>query len=269
MPDTAPLPSAAAPPTRRQSGVRSAGPPGPPGAPWARLWTPAPGVVVALAPVDAVLATPAAVWRLRPEEYRSAAGMAAWRAREHLAGRALLRLLLAEVAGEEDARAPVVPEPAGRPRLPGSPDTGVSISHSGPYAAAAVATGLDVGVDAQVPRPPLAALLRRCCAPGTAAHLANLPPERAALAFARIWSVQEACVKARGTGLSGAPWRVRVDPGSQAGTSGALHWRRPPWHDAADAEPVALACAFGPPEAHPAHPADAPRSGRDSASRTS
>ncbi|MFD4504848.1 hypothetical protein [Streptomyces sp. NPDC058457] len=106
MPDTVPLPSAAAPPARRQLGARSVGPPG---APWARLWTPAPGAVVALPPVDAVPATPAAVWRLRPEEYRSAVGMAAWRAREHLAGRALLRLLLAEVADEEDARAPAVP----------------------------------------------------------------------------------------------------------------------------------------------------------------
>lgn len=186
----------------------------------ARLWAPAPGVVVALAPADAVLPAPAAVQRLRPEEYRSAAGMAAWRAREHLAGRALLRLLLAEVAGEGDARAPVVPEPTGRPRLSGSPDTKVSISHSGRYAAATVATGLDVGVDAQVPRPPSGALLRRCCAPGTAARLANLPPERAAPAFARIWTVQEACVKARGTGLSGAPWRVRADPGGEAGTWG-------------------------------------------------
>ncbi|MEV5149960.1 4'-phosphopantetheinyl transferase superfamily protein, partial [Streptomyces sp. NPDC052727] len=178
-------------------------------------------------------------------------------------------LLLVEVAGEGDARAPVVPEPAGRPRLPGSPDTGVSISHSGPYVAAAVATGLDVGVDAQVPRPPSATLLRRCCTSGTAARLANLPPERAALAFARIWTVQEACVKARGTGLSGAPWRVRAGPDGQAGTWGALRWRRPPWHDAAGTEPVALACAFGPPQAHPAHPADAPGGRRDPAPRTS
>ncbi|MDX3604395.1 4'-phosphopantetheinyl transferase superfamily protein [Streptomyces scabiei] len=255
MPDTVPRPSATASPARRRPSARADGPPG---APAARLWTPAPGVVVALAPADAVLAAPAAVQRLRPEEYRSAAGMAAWRAREHLAGRALLRLLLAETAGEAGARAPVIPEPGGRPRLPGFPDTGVSISHSGPYAAAAVATGLDVGVDAQVPRPPSAALLRRCCAPGTAARLASQPPERAAVAFARIWAVQEACVKARGTGLSGAPWRVRAGPEGQDGSWGALQWRRPPWHDAAGAEPVAVACAFGPPEAHPAHPADAP-----------
>ncbi|MGC9500923.1 4'-phosphopantetheinyl transferase family protein [Streptomyces sp. WG7] len=239
------------------------------GAPGARLWTPAPGVFVALALADTVLATPRAVKRLRPEECRSAASMAAWRAREHLAGRALLRLLLAEVAGEEDARAPVVPEPNGRPRLPDCQNTGVSISHSGPYAAAAVATGLDVGVDAQVPRPPSAALLRRCCAPGTAARLANLPSERAALAFAQVWTVQEACVKARGTGLSGAPWRVRADPDGQAGTWGALHWRRPPWHDAVGAEPVALACAFGPPEAHPAHLVAASHGRPDPESRAS
>ncbi|QIJ60677.1 4'-phosphopantetheinyl transferase superfamily protein [Streptomyces sp. JB150] len=265
MPETVPLPSAVALPARRRPPAEAAGPPGAPGV---RLWAPAPGVVVALAPADTVLGTPGAVRRLRPEEYRAAAGMAGWRAREHLAGRALLRLLLAEVAGEEDACAPVVPEPAGRPRLPGSPDTGVSVSHSGPYAAAAVAAGLDVGVDVQVPREPSAALLRRCCAPGTAARLASLPPERAALAFARIWTVQEACVKARGTGLAGAPWRVRAGPGGRAGTWGALRWRRPPW-SGPGAGPVALACAFGPPAAHPAPPQDAPRGRRILAPRSS
>jgi 4'-phosphopantetheinyl transferase len=209
----------------------------------ARLWRPAPDVTVALARTDALLATPAALDRIRPEEYRSAAAMAAWRSREHLAGRALLRLLLAEVTGEQDARAPVIPEPAGRPRLPGSPRTGVSISHSGPYAAAAVGVGLDVGVDVQMPRPPSPAMVRRCCSPETALRLAPLSPERAAAAFARIWTVQEACVKARGTGLSGAPWLVRAEPDGQAGTWETLLWRRSPWSASEGSDTAALDCA--------------------------
>ncbi|MGW1591921.1 4'-phosphopantetheinyl transferase family protein [Streptomyces sp. NPDC002386] len=237
---------AGAPPARLRLGGRAAGRAGDP---MARLWTPAPGVTVAMARTDAVLAAPEAVGRLRPEEYRSAATMAAWRGREHLAGRALLRLLLAEVADEEHARAAVVPEPAGRPRLPHSPDTGVSISHSGLYAAAAVGAGLDVGVDIQVARPPSPAMVRRCCAPSTAARLASMAPDRAARDFARVWTVQEACVKAHGTGLSGAPWRVRADPDGQNGTWEALHWRRPPRSAAVCAETVAMACAFGPTEA--------------------
>ncbi|MFE7764150.1 4'-phosphopantetheinyl transferase family protein [Streptomyces sp. NPDC057438] len=214
--------------------------------PVARLWAPAPDVTVALARTDAVLATPAALDRLRPEEHASAAAMAAWRAREHLAGRVLLRLLLADVTGEADARAPVVPEPGGRPRLPGSPRTGVSISHSGPYVAAAVGVGLDVGVDVQVPRPPSSAMVRRCCPPETALRLASLSPEPAAEVFARIWTVQEACVKARGTGLSGAPWRVRAEPDGQAGSWGALLWRRAAQPAPAGGEKAALACAYGP-----------------------
>ncbi|MGW6922394.1 4'-phosphopantetheinyl transferase family protein [Streptomyces sp. NPDC054950] len=222
--------------------------------PVVRLWMPAPDVTVALARTDAVLATPAALDRLRPEEHRSAAAMAAWRAREHLGGRALLRLLLAEVTGEADARAPVVPEPAGRPRLPGSPRTGVSISHSGPYAAAAVGVGLDVGVDVQTARPPSPAMVRRCCSPQTALRLASLSPERAADAFARIWTVQEACVKARGAGLSGAPWRVRAEPDGEAGTWGTLLWRRCARPVSEGSETAALACAFGPAEGAPRAP---------------
>lgn len=251
MSDTLALPPAGVPPDGPRRGGRAIRPAA---VPAARLWSPAPGVTVILAPADAVLAAPSTVERLHPDEYRSAATMAPWRAREHLAGRALLRLLLAEVADEENAHAPVFPEPAGRPRLPASPDTGVSVSHSGPYTAAAVGVGLDVGVDVQAPRPPSPAMVRRCCAPGTAARLAAMAPERAARAFARIWTVQEACVKARGTGLSGAPWRVRAEPEGRAGAWGTLDWRRPPRPAAADAEMVALACAFGPAEPCPLPP---------------
>jgi 4'-phosphopantetheinyl transferase len=206
-----------------------------------------------------VLATPAILDRLHPEEHRTAATMAPWRAREHLAGRALLRLLLAEVTGEADARAPVVPEPAGRPRLPSSPGTGVSISHSGPYAAAAVGIGLDVGVDVQLPRPPSPAMVRRCCPPRTAVRLASMAAAQSAQAFARIWTVQEACVKACGTGLSGAPWRIRAEPDGVAGTWGHLGWRRLLRPAPPDGEDAALACAFGPARAHLAHQAGAER----------
>ncbi|WP_411104862.1 4'-phosphopantetheinyl transferase family protein [Streptomyces sp. cmx-4-9] len=233
----------------------------PAGDPSTCLWRPAPGVALVLARVDRVLAAPAALDRLRPEEQRAAAAMAPWRAREHLAGRALLRTLLARLLGEADARGPVVPEPAGRPRLPGSPRTGVSISHSGPYAAAAVGIGLDVGVDVQVPCPPSAGMLRRCCPPHTAARLTSLPPGAAARAFARVWTVQEACVKARGTGLPGAPWRIRADLDAPAGSWGRLRWSRLTVPAPPAAEVPAVACAFGPadPAAVPApgHPTPA------------
>ncbi|CAM5322731.1 hypothetical protein STENM223S_10458 [Streptomyces tendae] len=142
--------------------------------PWA--WAPAPGVIVAVVPIDDILASAVVLDRLRPEERAAAGAMAPWRAREHLAGRALLRLLLTGPLGEAGARSPLVPEPGGRPRLPGFPRTGVNVSHSGPYVAAAVATGLDVGVDVQTPknRHP------ECCAaavlPGRRQGWRNCPP---------------------------------------------------------------------------------------------
>ncbi|WP_217249609.1 4'-phosphopantetheinyl transferase superfamily protein [Streptomyces sp. AC602_WCS936] len=211
------------------------------------VWAPAPGVTVALVPIDEMLSDTTALGRLRPEELRTAATMASWRAREHLVGRALLRDLLVGSLGEEGARSPLVPEPNGRPRLSASPATGVSVSHSGPYAAAAIGVGLDVGVDVQIPRAPSSGMLHRCCLPRTAARLAKMPLDRAARAFAEVWSVQEACVKAHGTGLSGAPWRVPVEPGQSAGAWGSLRWQRLPWPTAADArDPAALAFAFGP-----------------------
>ncbi|MEU9801480.1 4'-phosphopantetheinyl transferase superfamily protein [Streptomyces sp. NPDC051000] len=266
MPDTPTGPRAGA-SSGRAAGVGTATPaarlrPGgrarPADDPIAALWTPAPGITLVVARAERVMTDAAALGRLRPEEHRAAADMAPWRGREHLAGRALLRLLLAEVRGEEDARGPVVPEPAGRPRLPGSPRTGVSVSHSGPYTAAAVGDALDVGVDVQVPRPPSTGMLRRCCPPDTAARLASMPPHRAARAFARVWTVQEACVKARGTGLPGAPWRVRADPDGPDGTWDALRWLRLPWPAGAGTGTAALACAFGPPRPGPESATDAP-----------
>ncbi|WP_256105805.1 4'-phosphopantetheinyl transferase superfamily protein [Streptomyces sp. ODS05-4] len=226
-----------------------------PGAPLLALWTPEPGVTVALARIDHLLASPPELARLRTSEHRAAAAMAPWRGREHLAGRALLRLLLAAASGEDEARRPVAPEPAGRPRLAGRPATGISVSHSGGHTAAAVARGLDVGVDVQTPRPPSPGMLRRCCPPPTAARLASLAPAEAAHAFARVWTVQEACVKARGTGLAGAPWRIPADPDAETGSWQALRWTRltpPPGPDVGPA----LVCAFGPPvdAAHPPAP---------------
>ncbi|MFG3077414.1 4'-phosphopantetheinyl transferase family protein [Streptomyces sp. NPDC048225] len=216
---------------------------------------------MAVVPIDDILASAAVLDRLWPEERAAVGAMAPWRAREHLAGRALLRLLLTGPLGEAGARSPLVPEPGGRPRLPGFPRTGVSVSHSGPYVAAAVATGLDVGVDVQTPQEPSPGMLRRCCSPRTAARLAKLPPDRAARAFAEVWTVQEACVKANGTGLSGAPWRLPAEPGRPSGAWGGLRWQRLPWPATADPRhAAALAVAFGTPSADDGPPTPPSRS---------
>ncbi|GAA0706696.1 4'-phosphopantetheinyl transferase superfamily protein [Dactylosporangium roseum] len=160
------------------------------------------------------------------------------RDREHAAVRQLLAWLLARL-GARPAR--VETHSSGRPFLPDRPELGVSLSHSGPWLAAAVGTGCDVGVDVQRPEPVPAGLLRRCCDPPARAALTALPDADRDLEFAWIWSVQEACVKATGDGLAGRPWTVPVALGQDRGEWEGVRWRalrergRPP-----------LSCAYRP-----------------------
>ncbi|KOX20769.1 hypothetical protein ADL06_26935 [Streptomyces sp. NRRL F-6491] len=168
----------------------------------------------------------------------AAAGLPPWRAAEHLASRTLLRFLLREV-GEDAGDGPVAALPGGRPYLPGRPGLGVSLSHSSGWVAAAVGRGRDVGVDVQVPAAVGDRLLRLCCAPGDADVLAALPEEARRSGFARVFAVQEACVKAVGKGFSGRPWTVPVPLGARTGTWNGVRWSAP--RDGGDAVPVACA----------------------------
>ncbi|MEV5599409.1 4'-phosphopantetheinyl transferase superfamily protein [Streptomyces sp. NPDC052496] len=192
---------------------------------------PHPGLRLAVASVDEALTA------LRPGDIGPAARtMPAWRAREHLAGRALARTLLTGLG--LDPATPVCTRDTGQPHLPGHPHLWLSISHSEETVAAAVADH-PVGIDVQVPVPPSAALLRRCCSPATAAALRRLPPAEQARHFAYIWTAQEACSKAAGTGLAGAPWRIRVDVHAREG-----RWRDYTWrHLTGTASPYPLCLA--------------------------
>ncbi|KAA2255361.1 4'-phosphopantetheinyl transferase superfamily protein [Solihabitans fulvus] len=152
----------------------------------------------------------------------------AWRAAEYLAARALLRRLLAEVAGPAAAVLPIAADEAGRPHLPDRPDLTISLSHEGDWVAAAVGLGVDVGVDVQPPQPASEGLRRRCCTPRARRALAELPAADRDREFAWIWTVQEACVKADGTGVAGLPWTVPVEVGQRAGVWGDYRWRRLP-----------------------------------------
>ncbi len=118
----------------------------------------------------------------------------------------------------------------------------MSLSHSAGWVAAAVGRGRDVGVDVQVPAPVGDRLLRLCCLPGDADALAALPEDARRLGFARVFAVQEACVKALGEGLSGRPWTVPV-PSTPHGHLAPRPLVRTPDdpHDDRDAVPVACA----------------------------
>jgi 4'-phosphopantetheinyl transferase len=174
-----------------------------------------------------------------PGDHHAAGGLPAWRRRELLAGRGLLRALLAEFAPWA-AGAPVCRRRNGQPVLAGCPDVGVSVSHDGGTVAAAVALGRRVGVDVQQPPEELGdGMLRRCLGRDSAA-LAALPLPARAREFAWVWSVQESCVKADGTGLAGRPWSVDVPPRPTAG-----RWRDLVWQSLRDHSDTPLSCAFG------------------------
>jgi 4'-phosphopantetheinyl transferase len=156
-------------------------------------------------------------------ERDAAAGMGAGRGEEFLRGRALLRGLAAAVldVAARDIRVRVAR--TGAIALAGH-DAGVSISHTRHRTAAAVWPAGRVGVDIEEPPADLnPALVRRCCEPW-ADEVAALASEQRSAAFARVWTVQEACVKVTGLGLAGAPWRIPVHPWSTRGRWGAVRW---------------------------------------------
>jgi 4'-phosphopantetheinyl transferase len=173
------------------------------------------------------------------EDRSRAATLPPWRAAEYLAARGLLRTLLTTVAGSRAARGTIAALPSGQPYLPGEARIGISLAHSGDVVAAAVAVGGRAGVDVQQPEPASEAVLRRCCTPAALSILHTFPPERRTAEFAWIWSVQEACVKAAGTGLAGRPWAIPVEPGQDSGEWNGYSWRTLRAHST-----VPLACAY-------------------------
>ncbi len=187
-----------------------------------------PGVRVELATVDTV-----DVRVVHPTDEQRARDMSPWRRAEFLAGRALIRRLLAAVAPQAE-NAEVRRDARGRPELVGWP-IGVSVSHDDGVVAAAVAPGGRVGVDVQrVPARHSAWLARRLLG-------RHYRPAVPVSELAWVWTAQEACVKADGTGLAGRPWQIDVAPYARHGRWGAYRWV-----SLRDSSPVPLSCAVAP-----------------------
>ncbi|WP_220377835.1 4'-phosphopantetheinyl transferase family protein [Streptomyces inhibens] len=191
---------------------------------------------------DQVWVTTATADRITPsthrDDLRRAAAMPAWRAQEFLTGRALLRELIAAVRPAL-AQADIVPDRRGKPWLRGRPGLGISVSHSQGALAAGVAAGRALGVDLQRPAPSVTASFTRRLLHEHAQQLAALPPARAAEEVAWVWTAQEACVKADGTGFAGRPWTIDVPPGARTGRWGGYRWI-----SLRDHSPTPLSCAF-------------------------
>lgn len=190
------------------------------------------GVWLAAADMDDVAAS------THPDDRHRADGMPGWRAREFLAGRGLLRELLARMRPAA-ARAGVLAGPDGRPRLDGHPGVGVSVSHDGGTVAVAVAVGRPVGVDVQHPQAAPSRALARRCLRGRTGEFDSLPAAEAARELAWVWTAQEACVKASGQGMAGHPWTIDVPLGAHRGTWRGLRWQSLRGHFA-----TPLSCAF-------------------------
>ncbi|GAB7046423.1 hypothetical protein JCM9534A_15490 [Catenuloplanes indicus JCM 9534] len=194
-----------------------------------------PGVFVATAHGYAAIVDTAPAHSV---DHPDVAGLPAWRALERLAGRALLRRLLA-VVEPAVAGVALVAAANGKPALAGHPGIGVNISHDDGTVAACVGLGRAVGVDVQSPPAEAGDGLVRRCAPTHAARLRALEPAARASALAWIWTVQEACVKATGAGLAGRPWAVEVPLDAHGG-----RWRHLRWHRLPDLSDTPLSCAW-------------------------
>lgn len=91
-----------------------------------------------------------------------------------------------------------------------------NVAHAGTQALVALAT-TPVGVDIErIPdEAPEDEIVRTVLTPGEQAWLASLPPPERAAAFARCWTLKEACVKATGRGFEIAPDRLSVCPAAR------------------------------------------------------
>ena len=118
---------------------------------------------------------------------------------QHLVGRALLRAALEDVTGRRAGELEIRTTPRGKPECVAGPS--VSVSHSGPWAACAIAVEGSVGVDVQsaVPGRRVESIAREYFARAESDWIEADPERR----FYMLWVLKEAYLKALGLGLAG------------------------------------------------------------------
>lgn len=148
-------------------------------------------------------------------------------AKSALAGRLLLRKLVADVLGIPWGTVAFERTEHGRPCLSAAQAAAVgrvdfNVSHQGAYAVLAAEADVAVGVDVmEVKAPPgrsvdiFLASMRRQLSPAEWEHVRAFPDEWLRLsAFYRLWCLKEAVIKARGDGLTFALQRLSLSPGT-------------------------------------------------------
>lgn len=123
--------------------------------------------------------------------------------RRYIAGRGLLRALLAERASVDPAELEIAVGPHGKPRLASHHHVTFNVSHSGDLALFAFTSGCEVGVDVEHLRAvdPIR-LSETCFSEREQTELLHLAPHRRLGAFFDGWVRKEAVVKADGRGLA-------------------------------------------------------------------
>lgn len=155
--------------------------------------------------------------QLDDEERRRAVGLRVESARRtFVAGRTLLRTVLAERLGVPPDRLAFAVGPHGRPRLASPEDAGLdfNLSHSHGLIAAAVCRHAPVGLDLERWRevPAAERLARRFFAPAELAAVQSRAGAERDRAFLAIWTAKEAWLKATGLGISVRLASVEVEP---------------------------------------------------------
>lgn len=138
-----------------------------------------------------------------------------------LATRTLARVLLARVS-ETQARNVVIDETSGKPSLVSNGTLHFNVSHSATYVLVGLARH-EVGVDVETVRPFNQSLARRVCDADELQELAHLRGEELSSGLCHMWTVKEACVKAKGVGISFGLRKVHASLVT-AGRCGDLSW---------------------------------------------
>ncbi len=140
---------------------------------------------------------------LSPDEHERAAAFYFEEDRSHyVAGRGILRALLARYLGQPANAFRFVYNAYGKPSLPC--ELNFNISHSYGLALFGFVKGAAIGVDVERIRPEVAGqdIAERFFSAEEAGALMELPAEKRGSAFFRCWTRKEAFIKAHGTGLS-------------------------------------------------------------------
>lgn len=134
--------------------------------------------------------------RGRAERFRPALHRAQW-VRSHTG----MRRILSGYLGCSPAEVVFRRGPNGKPALDAADPPAFNLSHSEQWCALAVARGLELGLDIQMPHPVNPALWRRVLTPGEQSQMTRIPSEERDAAFFRCWTRKEAVGKADSRGV--------------------------------------------------------------------